>query len=557
MFLCESGADKRKVFPLTSGTLVCGRSEEADISVQDPFVSGRHFTVTEKKGSWFVEDLGSSNGLEINDAKVHAARLEDGDLLRVGSTYLRFHAHDESAAEAAQEGLPVIEGYQIIERIGVGGMGEVYRARQCSLDREVALKTLSPAHAQDREFVSRFFREARAAGNLNHPNIVQVHDVGECDGVCYMCMEFVGGGDLTSRLRDDGKLPADEVIRIITEVARGLEFAESRQIVHCDIKPDNIMFTESGMPKIADLGIARSASGYQERKKEVFGSPHYMAPEQAMGKPVDCRADLYSLGCTMFRMLSGRTPFSGASARDVMKKQVTDEHPDLLLLAPDCPPELADIVDFLMEKKPDERCPSATELLRLLAKFKTHGTRSHSARISARVARASGRTRISSRGKEELKAPKPSLTERLRGLPLGAKAAVGVALLVVLLALGKFLFFVPPDPARLFETVNQKQKKGDFVGAIQLLKEFPAGEDQALLERIRSQIIQLQKAQSKVAKQMQFQRLWNEYLTIRSNSAKTVLEKKLEYMASLLDENYPDELRTIHVERVRVMGLKQ
>lgn len=551
IFICESGADKRKVFHLTTGTLVCGRSEDADLTVQDPFVSGKHFQLVQKEGAWFVEDLGSSNGLEINDAKSTGGRLHDGDLLRAGSTYLRFYERDESAEQAARAGLPRIEGYEISERIGVGGMGEVYRARQCSLDREVALKILSPAHARDREFVSKFFREARSAGNLNHPNIVQVHDVGESGGVCYMCMEFVGGGDLTSRLRGDGKMPIDEAIRVISEVARGLEFAESRQIVHCDIKPDNIMFTESGMPKIADLGIARSASGYQERKKEVFGSPHYMAPEQAMGKPVDCRADLYALGCTLFRMLTGRTPFSGASAREVMKKQVMEDHPDLLKLAPDCPPELADIVDYLMEKKPEDRCPSATELLRLLSTVQNRKSRSARSNVSKKrqAPVLPAQARMSTRH-----APKPSPLARLS---TGAKVAVGAAGLVVALVLIHVLFLSGDGLQEVIDQSLAKEKAGDYAGAIQLLKRYGTPSDRGEAARITARLNQLDKAQSTAATKLQFQRLWNDYLEVRGSEPKAVLEKKLDYMQSLVDDkSYPDQMGIITSERMRLMGLK-
>ncbi|MBP5231956.1 MAG: protein kinase, partial [Planctomycetes bacterium] len=148
-----------------------------------------------------------------------------------------------------------------------------------------------------------------------------------------------------------------------------LAYAKSKNLDHCDLKPDNIMFSESGMAKIADLGIARHTSEQQTQQKEVLGSPHYMAPEQAMGKPVDHRADLYALGCTMFRMLAGRTPFSGTSAREVMKKQVMEEHPDILKFAPDISPELADVIDALMEKNPDKRIQSANELIAMLEKI--------------------------------------------------------------------------------------------------------------------------------------------------------------------------------------------
>lgn len=548
IFVCESGADKRRVFVLKEGKSVCGRSKEADVAVLDPFLSGKHFTIAFQGGSWFVEDLGSSNGIEINDVKVAAAKLEHGDLLRAGSTYLRFYERDESADEAAHEGLPDIHGYKINERIGVGGMGEVYRARQCSLDREVALKILSPAHAKDREFVEKFFREARAAGNLNHPNIVQVHDVGECNGICYICMEYVGGGDLTGRLRDDGKLPAMDAMRVTADVARGLEFAESRKIVHCDIKPDNIMFTESGTAKIADLGIARSVSGFQESRKEVFGSPHYMAPEQAMGKPVDHRADLYALGCTLFRMLAGRTPFTGSTSREVMKKQVVEEHPDLLKLAPECPPELADIVDFLMEKSPDERCPSATELLRLLDALmnprKTVGGKGGKGKKHSGDPTDLHEKVLSSRRRREQERRKAMIPKLVGGV---------VALIIILVALK--LTFGGQDRVQVaIDASMQKEKAGDYIGAVQALEELDIAENSPQAKLIALRLASLEKKKSEQLSLLRFERQWNDYLELRATGAsREALEKKLDYLASNFEGN-KEALSRINNERLRLLS---
>lgn len=369
--VCESGADKRTVFELEGEKIVCGRSKKATICINDPFASGKHFGLVKKGDDWYIKDLDSANGIEVNDIPVDTERLSHGDLIRIGSTYLRFLAKSETAEEASKDDLPVLSGYDISERLGVGGMGMVYLANQRSLNRQVALKVLSPSKANDKEFVKNFFFEARAAGKLNHQNIVQVHDVGEEDGICYMCMEYVGGGNLTDLLRETGMLDQKKVIEIAIDIAQGLEFARSKDLVHCDIKPDNIMFTETGMAKIADLGIARRQSDASDHKQQtsVMGSPHYMAPEQAMGKAVDHRADLYALGCTIFRMLTGRTPYSGSSAREVMKQQVSAEHPDIIKLVPKCSPKLADIVDMLMEKKPDDRCQTAADLLKLLEAF--------------------------------------------------------------------------------------------------------------------------------------------------------------------------------------------
>lgn len=545
--MCESGADKRRIFFLKPEKAVCGRGKDVEIPIPDPFASSRHFAISMKNNSWYVEDLDSVNGIEINDVKVGAAKLEHGDLLRAGTTYLRFYERDESADEASHEGLPVIQGYEIIERIGVGGMGEVYRARQCSLDREVALKTLSPAHAKDREFVEKFFREARSAGNLNHPNIVQVHDVGESNGVCYICMEYVGGGDLTGLLREKGQLSAAETVRIITEVARGLELAEQRGIVHCDIKPDNIMFTEGGIAKIADLGIARSASGYQERKKEVFGSPHYMAPEQAMGKPVDHRADLYALGCTMFRMLAGRTPFAGNTAREVMKKQVVEEHPDIMKLAPECPARLADIVDYLMEKKPEERCKSASELIKLLELALSEPPRKGSKKVRRKGATAPQRAITGS----HIPVSRVSRQRSSSGL---VKLFTMALMIGVVLILGK-VFLLADDPVlRAYNDSVRLQKEGDINQAIAVLRAVqPRATDPEMQRRIGERLTALEGIKAAELPGLKFQRLWNEYIELRASGAsREMLEKRLDYLTELY-EGQAEQLRIISAERVRLI----
>ncbi len=499
-----------------------------------------------------VEDLGSSNGIEINDVNLPSSPVRHGDLIKAGSTYLRFYERDETAEEASHDSLPVIDGYEIYERIGVGGMGEVYRACQLSLEREVAIKTLSAEHAKDRDFVDKFFSEARASGNLNHANIVQVHDVGESGDVCYICMEYVGGGDLTGKLRESDRLTAKDVVSIITDVAKGLEYAEGKGIVHCDIKPDNIMFTTTGTAKIADLGIARSVSGFQERRKEVFGSPHYMAPEQARGKPVDHRADLYSLGCTMFRMLAGRTPFSGASAREVMKKQVVEEHPDILGFAPDCPAELADIIDFLMEKNLEDRCPSATELLRLLenvGKKQRKSRKKDPTVLMGAVKPGTGSFSAASR----LKTTGGRKRRRSR-----SRSIVFVGIVLVLALAGGIYWQINRDPVvSVFEEVAVHEKNDEYSAAIGLLNllKTKVALNAANMKKVDDKIAALEKSQAALEKELFFRRKWNSYLDLRESGASAEqLLKQIDYLSTIFAEDKNYSMMTVR-ERKRLSGL--
>ncbi|MCC6405689.1 MAG: serine/threonine protein kinase, partial [Planctomycetes bacterium] len=265
---------------------------------------------------------------------------------------------------------PIVRGYRVDKLLGKGGMGEVWLALQERLERPVALKVLKRQLSADSEFVRRFLAEARAAAALNHPNVVVVYDAGEDDGHHYLSMEYMDRGNLESRVAKSGPMPWKEVLGVLVEAARGLQYAESKGIVHRDIKPANLMQNASGVTKIADLGLAAhlDAEATQSEGKKIFGTPHFVSPEQARGERVDHRSDLYSLGATAYRLLSGRTPFEGATTRDILRGHFTETPKSLATLAPECDAGLARIVHKLLEKKPEDRYPSAGALLGELEK---------------------------------------------------------------------------------------------------------------------------------------------------------------------------------------------
>src|SRR5262245_8550403 len=248
-------------------------------------------------------------------------------------------------------------------------MGTVFKAKQISLNRVIALKVLASKFAKDPKFVEKFVSEARAAGQLNHPNVVQVFDVGQLGGLHFFSMELMEGGcvqDLLSAA-PEGRLTWQEAMPLIIDSVRGLVFAEKRGIIHRDIKPDNLMLTSEQKVKIGDLGLATSAEG--EKEKGIFGTPHFIAPEQAQGKELTHAADLYALGGTFYRMVTGKTPFSGSTVKEILRAQINDPHQPIPELVPDFPPELAAIVDRLMAKKIENRYQSATKLLEDLESF--------------------------------------------------------------------------------------------------------------------------------------------------------------------------------------------
>lgn len=211
--------------------------------------------------------------------------------------------------------------YEVLGEIGQGAMGIVYKAKDPLIDRVVAIKTINLGLAMDEkeEYEGRFYQEAKAAGRLNHPNIVTIYDVGKSGEIAYIAMEFLQGRELRDVMNDSGILPVDQVLDIVAQVASGLAYAHEHEIVHRDVKPSNIMIIRDGHVKITDFGIARMASSaVHTQTGMVLGSPKYMSPEQVMGKAIDQRSDIFSLGVMLYEMLTGLAPFNGENVNAIM-----------------------------------------------------------------------------------------------------------------------------------------------------------------------------------------------------------------------------------------------
>ena len=253
-------------------------------------------------------------------------------------------------------------GYRILDRLGNGSMGVVYRALQINLEREVALKILDPKAAKKSPLaVASFKREAVAAGRLSHPNLVQVYDVGFERGLHFFAMELVPGGDLELLLDERGSLPWRDAFVHVLDCAEALRFAQEHHLVHRDVKPENLMLTIDGRTKLADLGMA--ATRGMVEIQGAGGTPHFMAPECVSGEHVDSRSDIYSLGCTLFRLLTGKTPFDGESVRDILRGHRDTPIPSLKDYGVDAPSGVQDLVEWMMAKDPDARPTSAEELI--------------------------------------------------------------------------------------------------------------------------------------------------------------------------------------------------
>ncbi|HZV01304.1 MAG TPA: serine/threonine-protein kinase, partial [Planctomycetota bacterium] len=234
-----------------------------------------------------------------------------------------------------------VAGFELISRLGEGGMGQVFKARQRSIDRLVALKVLTPKLAEDKDYVERFEREAKAAGKLSHPNIVAVIDRGEDTtgpkAIRWIAFEFIDGSSLEGRIKK-GRLGEREATKIVRDIAEALRYAGEKGLIHRDVKPDNILLTSDGTPKLADLGLAKFQNDNASLTQTgiVMGTPHYMAPEQALGeRNLDIRADVYALGLVFYRCLTGELPWNADSALAILTRHINEDCPDPRALVPE------------------------------------------------------------------------------------------------------------------------------------------------------------------------------------------------------------------------------
>jgi len=431
----EHGQDAGKTQRLAQpGVYRFGRSPQGSGQILDMKVSKEHFEILISADGAEVRDLGSSHGTTLNGQIVPQVPrpLNPGDELRVGMTVMRLMSDGPADAElkpvgplpaaggspaqasgahatgghatggggakpagessaalpAAQKGavgkpvakaLPpdalvgtTLSGYRILEKVGAGGMGSVYRAEQLSLHREVALKVLAEKLVSDSAFVDQFINEARAAGQLNHPNVVQVYDVGQVDGRHFFSMEFIHGGSVEGKIpKTGGGVPWQDALNWFLDGANALIFAEQKGILHRDIKPDNFMVGQEGSVKLCDLGLAKKSESADLLAQGIIGTPHFIAPEAIRRKTdIDQRADLYSLGCTFYRVLTGKNPYPGASVKEILLAHLNAPVPRASALAPDVPKALDEIVAKLMAKDPAARFQTADDLWEALDKVR-------------------------------------------------------------------------------------------------------------------------------------------------------------------------------------------
>jgi serine/threonine protein kinase len=354
-----------------------------------------------------------------------------------------------------------LSNYKIIGRLGKGGMATVYKAHELSLNRVVALKVLSPQLSEDKDYIKRFQREAQAAAQLNHPHIVQVYAIGEEQGVHYFAMEYIKGDSLADLKQDTNIVSHEKAVPIIIQVAEALGEAHKIGLVHRDIKPSNIMLDNSSRAKVTDFGIAyiSSAKTKLTREGSIIGTPEYLSPEQCEGKTVDQRSDIYSLGVTLYELLSGKTPYEADTPVSMLMKIVKGEFPPLIDVNPNVPETLRNIVDKMMETDVNKRYGSMADLIADLQRFMEEcGEKVTSSGIAAGAAAAPPAAEDTPNDSEHHNEPSTmtyqqlEIQENVKSENSSSLATFWAALIIVLIVGGAFA-------AKVFYFDKQAEKK--------------------------------------------------------------------------------------------------
>ncbi|HEX3133817.1 MAG TPA: FHA domain-containing serine/threonine-protein kinase, partial [Planctomycetota bacterium] len=346
--------------------------------IADGKASRKHCRVFSKPdGTVWVEDLESANGTEINDDEIFSPRkLVDGDQIIIGKAKIRFLGDTVETTPA--NGMTVIQadpkelldrlvgGCRLTAVIAAGHSGTVYRAKQLSLGREVAVKIFkSEMLKRDPGFAERFLTEARRAGSVMHPNVVQIHECGHDDGLLWYCMELVEGDTLEDLVTRDGQLDATLALVIAEQASHALQAAHAKNVMHGDVNPGNLMLAGEGKLKLLDLGLVRVLNSGRTAagKKRVIGNPWYMSPERAKGEAGDARSDIYSLGCVLFHLITGHPPFDDDNPKEILKAHLERPIPNASDTVSGLPKKVDELLQSMLSKNPSWRYGSIDEVL--------------------------------------------------------------------------------------------------------------------------------------------------------------------------------------------------
>jgi serine/threonine protein kinase len=362
----ERGPDRGKSVEVTpSMPVTVGRDPACPLPLSDTMVSRHHFRILFGEEGYEIVDLDSFNGTLVNGSPSRSTKIEPGDVIKVGVTVLSFSPDNAAADPLIDQTL--FSKYQIIERVGRGGMGTCYKARQLDLDRIVAVKVIAAAHSENRDFIDQFIKEARYSAKLNHPNVVQVYEVGQDAGRTFYAMELLPGGTVADRLarEPEQRLDPAEAVEIALQVARALQYAHRKGIMHRDLKPENLLIGEGRAVKLADLGLAQSLG---ERtvvgeRNYVLGTPHFIAPEIVRNEPFDFRSDIYSLGVCLYQTLTGKMPYEAETLKELVRKKCNTEGVPADKHVPSLPRSLTALVARMIRRRPEDRPATVDEVI--------------------------------------------------------------------------------------------------------------------------------------------------------------------------------------------------
>ncbi len=352
-------------------TIRLGRAPAAGWAVPwDKQISREHADLTWRNGQLNVQQLAAAqNPLRFESEVTDACILDTGDAFRIGHTVFRLVEEPPGQADVAPSTTRSLGDYQIVRKLGTGGMGSVFLAIHTPAGRQVALKLLGPEQSSKPELVKRFQIEGETARGLSHPNLVQVFETGTIDGSHFIAQEFIDGLDIGELIRQRGALKPKRAISIIRDVANGLAYLHERQIIHRDIKPSNLLISRDGVPRLADMGLARSLQVDPDSAQvtvagTVLGTIDYIAPEQADNShQADARSDIYSLGCTWDEMLTGSPPYPDGSLTEKIHAHFAKPPPDPRKLNPDVPEVTVAVLARMMAKSPSDRQQTIHELI--------------------------------------------------------------------------------------------------------------------------------------------------------------------------------------------------
>ena len=360
----QSGSQAGHEFQLGKSTIF-GRQSTSDVVLQEKMSSRQHFVIERFNGLYCVRDSQSRNGTRVNGNKVKQALLEFGDVIRVGETELKL------IKEAEDQDIQSLLGdkYDIERKIGEGGMGVVFGPAtvdgpSCCLEDSVT------AFGDHADVHATLLAEARAAGRLNHPNIVQVHDVDTSNGLYFFAMEYIDGATCQAVIERNGPMQEAEALEITKQVAKALQYAHDQGLVHRDVKPDNIMIgTDTNAVKLADLGISKNLDedGVAEQtmihERRAVGTPQFMSPEAAREQRVSSASDLYSLGATLYTLLTKQPLFNADNGPEILRMQINDKAPDVRGIANATSAGTANLINALLAKDPAQRPDSGTDIV--------------------------------------------------------------------------------------------------------------------------------------------------------------------------------------------------